>query len=65
MLIAYKVQVSNLYLYKRISLLCASNCKLLAKTALFRGINKAFLRIKAGINIISYINNIYTSVKSR
>jgi hypothetical protein len=39
--------------------------KLLAETALFRGINKALLRIKTGINITSCTNNVYTLIKSR
>jgi len=64
MLTAYKAQVNNSHLYKRISLFYASNCKLLAKTAPFRGINKALLRIKTGINVISRTSNAYTSVKS-
>jgi len=62
MLIACKAQLNN---PQRTSLLCDSNYKLLAKTASFRGINKALLRVKTGINIISYTNNGYTSVKNR
>ena len=63
MLTILKIQVSNPL--KRIFLLRASNYKLLAKTALFRGINKALLRIKTGINVTSYTNNAYTLIKSR
>ena len=61
-LTACKAQVNNL---QRICLLCASNCKLLAKMALFCRINKALLRIKTGINVISCTSNIYTLVKIR
>ena len=62
MLIAYKAQLNNL---QKTSLFYNSNYKLLAKTALFRGINKALLRVKTGINVISYTNNGYTLVKNR
>jgi hypothetical protein len=64
MLITYKAQVSNLHLYKRIFLLCASDCKLLAKIALFCRINKALLGIEIGINIISCISSICILVKN-
>jgi hypothetical protein len=63
MLTIFKIQVNNLL--KRIFCPYTSNCKLLAKTALFCGINKALLRIKTGTNVTSCTNNIYTSVKSR
>jgi len=62
MLIAYKAQLNNL---QRTSLLRDSNYKLLAKTASFCKINKAFLRVKTGINVISYTNNKYTLIKNR
>ena len=62
MLTARKAQLNNL---QRTSFFCDSNYKLLAKTALFRRINKALLRVKTGINIISYTNNAYTLIKNR
>jgi hypothetical protein len=62
MLTIFKIQVYNPL--KKIFCLYASNCKLLAKTASFRGINKALLRIKIGISVISYISSAYISVKN-
>jgi hypothetical protein len=60
MLIAYKMQVSNLL--KRTFRYYASNCKLLAETASFRGISKLFL--KAGTSATFLISNAYILVKN-
>jgi len=62
MLTARKAQLNN---PQRTSLLRDSNYKSLAETASFRGINKALLGVKTGINVISHTNNGYTSVKNR
>jgi len=60
MLIAHKTQVSNLL--KRTFCYYASNCKLLAKIALFCGISKILLRAEA--NTIFLISNVYILVKN-
>jgi hypothetical protein len=62
MLIILKIQVNSPL--KKTFLLCANNCKLLAKIASFREINKALLRIKIGISIISRISSIYILIKN-
>ena len=60
MLITYKTQVSNPL--KRTFYYYINNCKLLAKTASFRGISKLLLRAKTSTTF--FISNAYILVKN-